>query len=259
MKLSCCVWALTLPENELLNEVKSIGFDWIDIQPHMLQTADTRSLAELHGFKVSCVGASFGLPEGISLDAMEESNRQLAVDHTIQTIALASDLGADTVYVVPGLDTSPASLAQFASSVRNIADRANDHHIKICIEHFPGRALPTASVTLAFIESVNHPNLYLLYDSGHVQMANEDPSDIILKAGSKLGYVHFDDNDGINDSHLSLLDGVMTMDDLNKTFHALHQIGYDGAISLELNPTLPSPKQSLIASREILLGLMEAE
>jgi len=258
MKLSCCVWALTLPEIDMLNEIKFIGFDSIDIQPHMLQSADSRSLAKSYGFQVSCVGASFGMPDGVNLDDLDESNRHRAIDHAYKTIAHAVDLGADTVYVVPGMDSSQASLTQFASSMSSIAERASEHHIKICIEHFPGRALPTASATLEFIAEVNHPNLYLLYDSGHIQMAGEDPSDIILKAGSRLGYVHFDDNDGINDVHWSLLDGVMTRDDLNKTFHALHQIGYDGAVSLELSPKLPSPKQSLIASRDILLSVMEA-
>ena len=156
------------------------------------------------------------------------------------------------------MDTDASVLAQFASSMRAIADQASNYHIKVCIEHFPGRALSTATHTLEFIAQINHPNLYLLFDSGHIQMAGEDPSDIIRKAGSKLGYVHFDDNDGENDLHWSLLDGVMTSQDLTKTFQALHDIGYDGAVSLELSPKLPSPKQSLIASREILSGAMEA-
>ena len=258
MKLSCCGWALTLPETEMLNEMKNIGFDWIDIQAPMLQREDTRSLTSSLGLQVSCVGASFGLEGGIGLEDIEESKRQQAIDHVYKTIAHASDLGADTVYVVPSIDASLPSLSQFALSMIAIADKASEHNIKIGIEHFPGRALPTASATLEFIEKINHPNLYLLFDSGHIQMSNEDPSEIIHKAGSKLGYVHFDDNDGINDVHWSLMDGVMTRENLDKTFQALREIGYDGAVSLELSPKLPSPKQSLIASRDILLSLMEA-
>lgn len=257
MKLSCCVWALTCSEREMLNEMKSIGFDWIDVQPQMLRTEESRSLSTSLGLQVSCVGASFNMPEGVSLDDLHEPNRLQALEHVYQTITHAVDLGADTIYVVPGLNADPSVLSQFATSMTAIADKANDNNIKVCIEHFPGRALSTATQTLEFINQLDHPNLYLLYDSGHIQMVGEDPSDIIHKAGSKLGYVHFDDNDGENDLHWSLLDGVMSHDDLRKTFQALVEIGYNGAVSLELSPKLPSPKQSLIASREILLGIME--
>ena len=33
-----------------------------------------------------------------------------------------------------------------------------------------------------------------------------------------LGYVHLDDNDGINDLHWSLLEGVMTDESLRRDF-----------------------------------------
>jgi len=257
MKLSCCVWALTLPETEMLDEMKTMGFDWIDIQPQMLRTKEARSKVKALGLQVSCLGASFDMPDHVRLDHLEESNRIKAVEHVYQTLSHAIDLGADTIYVVPGMDADPTTLAQFASSMKAISDKASEHNIKVCIEHFPGRALGTATQTLEFIAQIDHPNLYLLFDSGHIQMAGEDPSDIIHKAGSKLGYVHFDDNDGEGDLHWSLLDGVMTNDDLNNIFQALHQIGYDGAVSLELNPKLPSPKQALIDSRDILLAVMD--
>ena len=43
----------------------------------------------------------------------------------------------------------------------------------------------------------------------------------IAAAGAQLGYVHLDDNDGRNDSHLALLDGVMSAETLCRTFAAL--------------------------------------
>lgn len=258
MKLSCCVWALSLPENEMLQAMKNIGFEWIDIQPHMLQSADLRSLAIDLNLKVSCVGISFNMPDGASLDHDLESNRQQAIEHCISAMAHAVDLGADCVYVVPCMDDSSDALARYGLSLQKIADKAGEHDLKVCIEHFPGRALATASASLDFIKQVDHPNLYLLLDSGHIQMSKEDAQDIIMKAGSKLGYVHFDDNDGENDVHWSLLDGVMTTESLKQTFQALNQIDYSGAISLELSPKLSAPAESLIKSRDILLDVIES-
>ena len=103
-------------------------------------------------------------------------------------------------------------------------------------EHFPGTALPTIADTLAFLRNVAHPNLYLLLDIGHAQMSNEDVPTAVADAGALLGYVHLDDNDGEGDLHWALLDGVLTKESLRQTFSALDAHGYEGGISLELNP-----------------------
>ena len=84
-------------------------------------------------------------------------------------------------------------------------------------------------------------------------MSGEDPATVIANAGEKLGYVHFDDNDGISDLHLSLLDGVMTDESLLATLRALDAVGYKGAVSLELSPALPKPARALAESHDVLM------
>lgn len=69
-------------------------------------------------------------------------------------------------------------------------------------------------------------------------------------AGPLLGYVRLDDNDGREDLHLGLTDGVLTGAVLSDTFAALEDVGYSGAVSLELNPGLPDPLDALKRSRE---------
>ncbi len=255
MKLACCVWALTLPEDETLNHMQSLGFEWIDIQPHMLRTDETKSHADSLGLRVSCVGISFGLPDGSGLEHADDTKRQSAIDHMKAGIDHASNLGATCAYVVPSLDTSQPALDRFADSMRDIADYAEKANIKVGIEHFPGRALPIAQGTLDFIEDIGHDNLYLLLDSGHLQMSNEDASTVIRNAGDRLAYVHLDDNDGDGDLHWALLDGVMTHESLKALVDALYEIGYDGMVSLELSPKLPDPLDSLQKSMKIIQNL----
>ena len=138
-----------------------------------------------------------------------------------------------------------------------MAARAQVLGLKFCVEHFPGLALPTVAATLEFLRQVDHPNLYLLFDLGHAQISGEDPVAAIESAGSRLGYVHLDDNDGRGDHHLSLLDGVLTQTSLRQTFKALGDVGYGGAVSLELNAELPDPLGALRRSRECVLRLAE--
>ncbi|MEC7228144.1 MAG: sugar phosphate isomerase/epimerase, partial [Candidatus Latescibacterota bacterium] len=99
-------------------------------------------------------------------------------------------------------------------------------------------------------------NLYLLMDSGHLQISREDPASVIAQAGDRLGYVHLDDNDGKDDLHWALCDGVLTRTDLRELLVALTQSPYMGPVSLELHPELKNPFESLRKSlhlvREIL-------
>lgn len=253
MRISCCIWALSGVETEILRKVHELGFSWIDIQPGHLATLESRLLARELGLRVSCLGASFGMAAGVCLDSADAAARQAAVDHVERAVIHAADVGADTVYVVPGRDQSGEGLERYAGSLAYLADAALGRGVRLAIEHFPGRALPTAAETLEFIRRVNHGNLYLLIDTGHLQMSAEDAETTIVNAGDRLAYIHFDDNDGIDDLHLSLLDGVMTEESLAASVRALAQIGYGGGLSLELSPGLKYPAQALGESHDILL------
>lgn len=255
MNFSCCIWALTGLEEDNLKRMAALGFAWIDIQPAMLASTPTRTLARELGLFVSCVGASFGLPDGVTLDNPDANVRAAALAHMERSLAHAAALGAKAAYVIPGMDDSKGALRRYGDSVAAAAEIAQKHGLTLGIEHFPGRALDTAAATLDLVRAIGHPNLYLLFDSGHIQMRGEDPAQIIRQAGERLSYVHLDDNDGVGDLHWSLLDGVMTQDSLGSIFTALTEIGYDGGVSLELSPKLSDPFAALQASREIVLRI----
>ena len=257
MKIACCIWALSLPETELLRQVSELGFSFIDIQPGQLRALEVRLLAQELGLSVTCLGASFGMPAGASLDSADTEARELAIAHVRDASEQAAELNADTIYVVPGKYGSDAALDRYAKSLALLACSAAEHGIKVAIEHFPGTALPTARETLAFIQAAGHENLYLLIDTGHLQISGEDPESAIVNAGERLAYVHFDDNDGLGDLHWSLLDGVMTEESLDATIGALQGIGYQGALSLELSPSLKQPVKALRDSRDTLLRALQ--
>lgn len=254
MNLSCCMWALTGPDSEILPPIAELGFQWVDIQPGMLTTEAAQIQARELGLRVVCLGASFGMPEGAALDSADEGARAAAVAHVEKALAHGAALGVTAAYVVPDFDDSEAALARYARSLTTVADRAADLGLTLGIEHFPGRSLPTAAGTLDYIREIGHPNLSLLFDLGHVLISDEDPAAIIKAAGPRLSYVHLDDNDGQGDLHWSLTDGVLTEATLRRTFEALREIGYDGPISLELHPELPDPLTALKESRKIVLN-----
>ncbi|MEE2709271.1 MAG: sugar phosphate isomerase/epimerase [Gemmatimonadota bacterium] len=249
MYLSCCIWALS-DENPLrVKNLSDIGFRHIDIRATDFQ--DQTGTPEL---PVSCVGLSFGIPDGYRLDDLDSERSMESGAYLLKALEHAVWADAGYAYVVPEIDSDPGALFRFAGHLVHLADRASEFDIKVCIEHFPGRSLPTVLDTLSFIQEVSHPNLYLLRDTGHAQISGEDPSEAIIRAGDRLGYVHFDDNDGVDDLHLGLCDGILTDEVIRTTLNTLHKIGYGGGVSLEFKGTLPDPVGAIKKSRDIVLA-----
>ena len=253
MYLSCCIWALTGPEESVLSDMNALGFRWIDIRPEFLTSSAAQAVAKSNSLKVSSVAASYGLPEGASLDSPDRQSRNEALTHLHRVVHQCRELGGSAVYLVPGTDGSEGALSRYADSLATAADRAAALGITIGVEHFPGTALPSATETLELIETIDHPNLGLLFDIGHVLISDEDPAGVIRRAGKRLAYVHLDDNDGEGDLHWALLDGLLTVETLGEMFVALREIEYTGAISLELSPQLEDPFQALRRSRQVVL------
>ncbi len=253
MYLSCCVWALSAPEKDVYSDVNALGFRWIDIRPEFLKSSAAQAVARSHSLQVSSVAASYGLPEGASLDSPDDQSRAETLSRLHRVALQCKELGGSAIYLVPGPDGSKEALARYADSLATAAAKAAALGITIGVEHFPGTALPSAAETLAFIEAIDHPNLGLLFDIGHVQISDEDPAGVIRRAGKRLAYVHLDDNDGKGDLHWALLDGILTVETLREMFLALKDIDYTGAVSLELSPQLEDPFQALQRSRQIVL------
>ena len=102
---------------------------------------------------------------------------------SIRLLPIAPRWGGSAVYLVPGADDSRAALARYADSLLTAAQKAATKGVRLGVEHFPGTALASAASTLEFINAIDHPNLGLLFDIGHVQISDEDPAAVIRQAG----------------------------------------------------------------------------
>jgi sugar phosphate isomerase/epimerase len=253
MMLSCCTWALSAAADEILTTLHAQGLRWIDVRPFAYAGEQSRDSVRDLGMSVSCVAASVALPDAVTLGSGDAATSASAMTHAIKGLDHAAHLKASTAYFIPNVDAGAAAIARFALALETLAEEAAERNLRLCIEHAPGRALPTAAGTLQYVRDIGHPNLYLLLDIGHLLITGEDPTGVIESAGDRLGYVHLDDNDGEGDLHLSLLDGVMEQSFLDTTFAALEGIGYNGAVSLELNAALPDPLDAIRRSRQVIL------
>ena len=204
------------------------------------------------GIDVYCLSLSHEAPPNSSFDSDVDKAVEPIKKHTRQAIDHASSLGAECAYVVPPKPKNLDTLSILSENYRQIAEYGQSKSVKIAIEHFPGTVLPTVRATLDFIKSVDHPNLYLLFDIGHAQMSDEDPADVLPLAGDRLAYIHLDDNDGKGDLHLALTEGIQTTESLSTFFSVTRDIGYTGPFSLEMHPTLPDPLDAIRSSKALV-------
>ncbi len=252
MRIAACLWPRPVSPADAAEFAASAGFDSIDVDPGFTSIGDRRER-----LKVSSIGAAHGLADGIALDADSEDARQRAIEHVKLALGEAHALAAEFAYVSPPATPDPAAHDRFRESLSVIADEAQTRGIKLGIEHFPGMGLPTVAATMDFIEETGCLDLYLCLDIGHTQIVGEDFAASVARAGNRLGYVHFDDNDTTGDQHLALLAGIQTESDLASAIEVLRRHGYPGPVAIEINPRLDDPRTAMLSSLHTLRRVLE--
>lgn len=236
----------------VLGRIAALGFTHVDLVAEVDRPSEQREALADSGLLVCCLALGRGLPAGHSLDAADAGMRRATLALLQRQVADAARLGATAAYLVPGLDQNATAQTCFAEGCALLADYAAARRVRLCVEHVPGRALPSAAAVLDWLEQLGHPHLGLLLDVGHCLLSGEDAAAVARRAGERLGHVHLDDNDGKSDLHGPLLSGRLTPQQLADTMTALHAIGYRGALALELNPRNADPLAALGDGKRIV-------
>ncbi|HVS40305.1 MAG TPA: sugar phosphate isomerase/epimerase family protein [Gemmataceae bacterium] len=232
-----------------------LGFGCVDVVAlEDRPDADREALADA-GLLVRCAAVGRGMPDGRMLDAADAGLRREAVEQMRRQLTDAARLGATCAYVVSGMEGSAAGLSCFAEACGLLADHAAGLMMRLCVEPIPGRALPDAAATLAWLRRTAHPNLGLLLDVGHCLIAGEDSATAARSAGPLLAHIHLNDNDGVGDLHWPLLTGRLTAAQLTDLAAALREIGFSGGLSLELKTAGAERAEAWRRSKEIAEGI----
>jgi sugar phosphate isomerase/epimerase len=255
--LSTLLTSLPFDFDRSLRELQALGFTHVDLvgiaeRPSIHLEALARS-----GLIVSCGAIGRGLPDDCTLDASVITPRREALEAMKCQIADIARLGGTYGYVLAPKDSSSEAVARFSEACALLAEFAAGRMVRLCIEHCPGTALPSAAATLALLEQIGHPNLGLLLDVGHCLLSREDPAAVIARAKEHLFYVHLDDNDGVSDLHWPLLTGRLTEELLRATLAALFAQQYTGALCLESRAENAEPAEALRQGRQLVERLLQ--
>lgn len=211
-------------------------------------------ISNLNAFMLTALG-DFHHPSWIEADPYR---RILRVEYTRQCINLAADLGAKTISTEPGgpLEglTRQEAMGCFLQGLSSLSSYAQSKGVRILVEPEPHLLIETSEQFLEFIAGVDREVIGLNLDIGHFYCVNEDPVEVVKKLARYIGHVHIEDI-APDREHRHLPPGQGAID-LPGVLRALHEVGYNGMVTVELYPFQENSKEVALAALKYLQPLL---
>ena len=135
--------------------------------------------------------------------------------------------GAD---IPSGLDWD-RNYRDYVDAVRRRAGACEEARVGYTIEAHPFAYVANTAAALRLLEHVGSDALAVNFDPSHTFPIGDFPNVSIYQLGSRVRHVHASDNDGVTNVHWRPGRGKI---DWKAMFRALHDVGYDGVVSIEL-------------------------
>jgi len=253
----------TAADLPLLDRVKGMGFDLIEIAFEDPATIDVAALAD-HAAALDLgvlVCGAFG--PGRNLASADAAERRATAGYIRGLIDAAAQLAPTLGGMIPvvggpmygAVGKTPAAdrdarqrerdLA--AAELRPLAAYAGDHGVRLAMEtlnRFETDLLNVVEQGLAMVEAIGSPHVGLHLDTFHMHLEERNSGDAIQLAGDRLYHFHACENDrGVPGRGQVRWSSVAT---------ALDDIGYDGAVVIEsFTPSVTSIARAVCIWRDV--------
>ena len=232
------IWGATFGRADfhLLPEIKEHGFDGIEV-PILIQPRSKRRPldASSTGSGSSALRSAI-IPGGASLASSDASARRQACTHLEACIASARDAGATILagpmYTPVGYLTGQRRTSEewkwTVDSWQRLAPAVHAAGIDIALEplnRFETYFLNTVADATKLCEAIGDPAIGILLDTFHANIEEKSIGDAVRHAAPHLKHLHTCENDrGTPGSgHVAW----------QEFFSAVHEIGYDGWLTIE--------------------------
>lgn len=252
--------AVDLP---LLDRVKGMGFDLIEVAFEQPETIDTAALAAYAGDIGLGVLACGVFGPGRNLVSADPAERQATADY-IRGLVDAAALFAPTlgglapviggpmygaVGKTPAADRDARQRERdlAAAELRPLAAYAGERGVRLaleCLNRFETDLLNVAEQGLALVEAVDSPHIGLHLDTFHMHLEERDSAAAIRLADDRIYHFHACENDR----------GVPGRGQVRwiEVAEALRDTGYDGAVVIEsFTPEVTSIARAVCIWRDV--------
>ncbi len=220
----------------------------LDDDPQGTKKAALQHMARGKGPRVNSLHAG-----DRDISAIDEAARRLAVEETLQGIALAHELGASLIVIHPSDEPvkpeyRSGRLVQAGRSLVEVADAARRNGIKLAVEMLPRTCLcNTAEELERLVAPLPRDVFGVCIDTNHLMSNYRNLCDTIIRFQDRLLEVHCSDYDGIDEKHAMPGTGVVDWPGVMQT---LRRIGFSGPLNYEVVFRTSPPLAERIRSLE---------
>lgn len=251
MKLGVAAWIYgDAPLEATLARIAAAGYDGVEIpgEPGGWAPAEVRRWLARHDLEPLALTASCMVPETRrDLAHPDPAIRKEAVAYLVECLRFAAEIGAPLAQMIPSGEPRLAPIAsrdeEWAWSVEAMREAAREAErlgVRIAVEplnRYEAYLVTTVEAGLAYVEAVGSPWVGLTLDLFHANMEEPDTVASIRAAGARLWHVQVADTNrqALGRGHL----------DLGAVARALREIGYPGALALEVTAPGPDPFRAI--------------
>ncbi|HJS96115.1 MAG TPA: sugar phosphate isomerase/epimerase family protein [Solirubrobacteraceae bacterium] len=243
----------------VLESLKDIGYDGVEVPIFDLdQAAWTRWAQRLDELGLERTANTVIAPEHDPVSA-DPRVRQAAYDHMRAVIDCCAAVGARLLCgphqvalgVFTGSGPTEEEWNRSVEHLQRVSEYAAERGVTLAeevVNRFELYHLNILDQAIRFVDEVAHPNCRIHLDTFHAHIEEKDPGAAIRRAGNRIAHVHISENDrGVPGT------GSVAW---KPTFEALHDIRYDGWLTVEaFGNFLPN----LAAATRIWRQLFETE
>ena len=231
--------------------IKDHGYDGIDYQGFIDTETELFAVSEAEFERTVRADAAIYRGEGLEIfqahgpwrypprDA-EEADRAERFEKMAKAVRGCAYLGCENMVIHPLMpygshsDAEPERVwSTNLEFMSRLAEVGKEYGVTVCFENMPFRENPVSKTEhiLRMVREVNSDFFKICLDTGHSAVHGESPADAVRMIGKDLlRTLHVHDNNGERDYHWLPGTGVIDFADFAS---ALHEIGFEGAVSLE--------------------------
>lgn len=262
--------------DDVFGKIKAAGYDgaepvmsengYLNPDTTIAQIKEIKNLADSHGLEIPSVGVWALWENNLVSNDTEIAKR--ALDIVKKQIEAAHLLGADTILVVPGyvgcdFASKPERVRydlaydRCCTALQTLAREAEKAKVNIGIENVWNRFLLSPLEMKRLLGEVGSPNVGVYFDVGNIMYISY-PGDWIEILGDHIKKIHLSDYRTSQAGMGAFVDLFAGDVDFKETARALHKIGYDDYVILEMLPNYKQfPEISIVSNKTAVDKIVE--
>lgn len=246
-------WGST-PLDQVCREVSALGYDGIEppVANYLDDTSRLRGMLEEAGLRCSATYTGVSLLDPASRE--EEMRRELAIAQALRELgAEIIVLSAPERQVERTVSHPPETIREYARHVNELCRRLQEETGVIAAFHNHIHTLIERPEEIdLFLEYTAPDLLFCGFDSAQLSAGGACPVEYFIRYAARTRYVHLKDRQLGRPTYGNFCELGLGFIDIEAIVQVLTEAGYAGWLTVEVDQSLTTPRESAAVCREYL-------